>query len=145
MLSPESLAGIESVQLFLDRARARKPGFTLTVQTAPIVAEICRRVEGLPLGIELAAAQVAVQTPEQIARRLDDSLRLLGGGSRTLPRQETLRATLEWSYRLLTEPERALFRRLAVFAGSFDLEAVESVCAGGDIEGNDVLPLLTNL
>src|SRR5205085_7839390 len=95
-------------------------------------AHICRRVDGVPLAIELAAARVRAFGPEQIAARLDDRFRLLTGGSRTaLPRQQTLRATIDWSYALLSEPERALLRRLAVFAGGWTLEAAEAVCADG--------------
>ncbi|HET9110003.1 MAG TPA: AAA family ATPase, partial [Ktedonobacterales bacterium] len=128
----EVLAQVESVALFLDRARARQRDFILTMRNAPAIAAICRQLDGLPLGIELAAAHVGALTPEQIAARLDDALRLLGGGSRTIPRQETLRATLDWSHALLTEAERTLFRRLAVFGGGFDLDAVEGVCDDGD-------------
>lgn len=131
----EVLAQVESVALFLDRARARQRDFILTTRNAPATAAICRRLDGLPLGIELAAAHVGALTVEQIAVRLDDALRLLGGGSRTVPRQETLRATLDWSHALLTEAERTLFRRLAVFGGGFDLDAVEGVCDAGDAGG----------
>lgn len=145
LASPQSLAQVEAVALFVERARARQPGFALTAQTAPAVAAICRDLEGLPLGIELAAAQMDALAPEQIAARLDDALQLLGGGSRTLPRQETLRATLDWSYALLSDAERRLFRRLAVFAGGFGLEAVERVCGGEGLELAGVLALLTAL
>ncbi|MGI8826159.1 MAG: ATP-binding protein [Chloroflexota bacterium] len=144
-LSPEALAQVEAVALFLDRARARQPDFTLTNDNAPAVAAICRQLAGLPLGIELAAAQMGSLAPEQIATRLDDALRLLGGGSRVLPRQETLRATLDWSYALLSEAERAVFRRLAVFAGGFDMDAAEGVCSGEGIERAGVLALLVAL
>ena len=145
LASPESVGQVESVALFLDRARARQPAFELTAQTAPAVTAICRQLEGLPLAIELAAAQLGALTPVQIAGRLDNALHLLGGGNRTLPRQETLRATLDWSHALLTDAEQALFRRLAVFAGGFEVEAAESVCSGQDIAPTDVLPLLTAL
>lgn len=141
----ESLAQVEAVALFLDRARARRPDFILTHQTAPSVAAICRRLDGLPLGIELAAAQVGALAPKQIAARLGDALRLLGGGSRTLPRQETLRATLDWSHALLSDAEQALLRRLAVFGGGFDVEAAEGACSGEGIAPAEVLALLTAL
>ncbi|HZS92103.1 MAG TPA: tetratricopeptide repeat protein [Chloroflexota bacterium] len=141
----ESLAQVEAVALFLDRARARQPAFTLTAQNAPAVAAICHHLGGLPLAIELAAAQMGALTPAQIASRLHDALRLLGGGSRTLPRQETLRATLDWSYALLSGVEQVLFLRLAVFAGGCDVEAVERVCSGEGLERADVLALLAAL
>src|SRR5579885_3179113 len=141
----ESLAQVEAVALFLDRARARQPAFTLTAQNAPAVAAICHHLGGLPLAIELAAAQMGALTPAQIADRLDDALRLLGGGSRTLPRQETLRATLDWSYALLSGAEQRLFRRLAVFSGGFDVAAVEGACADEGRAPADALPLLAAL
>jgi non-specific serine/threonine protein kinase len=141
----ESLAQVESVALFLDRARARQPDFSLTIDNVPSVSAICRYLDGLPLGIELAAAQMGALAPEQVATRLGDSLWLLRGGTRTLPRQETLRATLDWSYALLSETERLLLRRLAVFAGGFSAEAVEGVCSGEGIEQAEVLALLTAL
>ena len=131
--------------LFLERARARRPDFSLTPQNAPAVVTICRRLEGLPLAIELAAAQMGALPPGQVTRLLDDALRLLGGGSRTELRQETLRGTLDWSYALLNEGEQALLRRLAVFAGGFDLDAVEGVCSGGPVEQTDVPRLTTAL
>lgn len=143
--SPVSLAQVESVALFLDRAQARQPDFALTPHNALVVAAICRHLEGLPLGIELAAARIGTLTPEQIANRLDDSLRLLGGGSRTVPRHETLRATLDWSYALLSDAESKLFRRLSVFAGGFSLEAAESICCGEGFERADILSLFATL
>ena len=110
------------------------------------VAEICRRLDGIPLAIELAAARVRAMSVEQIAARLDDRFRLLNRGDRTaLPRQQTLRALIDWSHDLLDAKERALFRRLAVFAGGWTLEAAEAVGAGGDIAREDVLDLLSNL
>ncbi len=127
----EILAQSEAVRLFVDRARAAVPTFALTDQNAPAVAQICRRLDGIPLAIELASARVRVLSPEQIATRLDDRFRLLTGGSRTaLPRQRTLRALVDWSHDLLSEPEQMLLRRLAVFAGGWTLEAAERVASG---------------
>jgi predicted ATPase/DNA-binding CsgD family transcriptional regulator/DNA-binding XRE family transcriptional regulator/Tfp pilus assembly protein PilF len=144
--SIERLMACEAVQLFLTRAGVVVPVFALTRQNAPAVAEVCRRLDGVPLAIELAAARVRVLAPEQIVARLEDHLRLLTGGGRTAPpRQQTLRATLDWSYDLLTEPERRLFERLSVFAGGWTLEAAEAVCAGDGIEPAAVLDLLTRL
>jgi predicted ATPase/class 3 adenylate cyclase len=136
----------EAVRLFIDRALAVSPGFAVTNQNAPAVAEICHRLDGIPLAIELAAARIRVLTPEQIAARLDDRLRLLTGGSRTaLPRQQTLRALVDWSYDLLAEQERRLLGRLSVFAGGWTLEAAEAVCAVEGIEDWEILDLLTQL
>jgi predicted ATPase/DNA-binding CsgD family transcriptional regulator len=119
----------DSVRLFIARATAVNPHFSLTERNAEAVVEICRRLDGIPLALELAAARVKVLAVEQIAERLSDRFRLLTRGSRTaLPRQQTLRGTLDWSYALLTEPERVLLRRLAVFAGGWTLEAAEQVC-----------------
>jgi non-specific serine/threonine protein kinase len=144
-----AVAGSESARLFVERAVTTEPRFALSEQNAPAVARICRRLDGLPLALELAAARVRVLPVEELAARLDDRFRLLTGGSRAAPpRQQTLRATLDWSYDLLSEPERALFRRLAVFAGGWTLEAAEAVCADPDGEGiapADVLDLLTQL
>ena len=142
----EKLEGYESVRLFIERARQRDPSFVLTPRNGPPVAQVCRRLEGIPLAIELAAARIGVLSVERIAERLDDSLRLLTAGGRTaLPRHRTLRATLEWSHELLGEPERKLFRRLSVFAGGLTLEAAEAVGAGDGIEHHDVLDLLSKL
>lgn len=145
LTAPESLAQVEAVALFLARGRARQPDFTLTLQNAPAVAAICCHLDGLPLGIELAAARIGALAPAQIAARLDDALRVLGGGSRTMPRQETLQATLDWSHALLSEAERVLFRRMAVFAGGFGVEAAECICGGAGIAPADVLALLMAL
>jgi predicted ATPase/class 3 adenylate cyclase/DNA-binding XRE family transcriptional regulator/Flp pilus assembly protein TadD len=143
---PDSLMEYEAIRLFIERAVAIKSGFALTEHNALSVARICRRLDGIPLAIELAAARVKVLSVEQIASRLDDRFNLLTSGSRTsLPRQQTLRATIEWSYELLTDKERMLFRRLAVFAGGWRLEAAEAVCSGESIEANEVLDLLTQL
>ena len=141
----EELAGYESVRLFVERASHRNPAFLLTPENAPAMARICKRLEGIPLAIELAAARVGLSV-EQIAARLDDSLRLLTAGSRTAsPRQRTLRGTLDWSYALLSEPERRLFCRLSVFAGGWPLEAAEAVGAEVDTEKGDILDLLSRL
>jgi predicted ATPase/DNA-binding SARP family transcriptional activator/DNA-binding CsgD family transcriptional regulator len=142
----EELAGYESAQLFVERARYRNPSFALTLGNARAVAEICQRLDGIPLAIELAAARTGMLTAEQIATRLRDSLTLLTGGDRTvLPRQRTLRGTLDWSYDLLSERERRLFGRIAVFAGGWTLEAAEAVGVGEGIEDGDVLDLLSQL
>jgi predicted ATPase/DNA-binding CsgD family transcriptional regulator/transcriptional regulator with XRE-family HTH domain len=127
-----ALAEVPSVQLFVGRATARRATFELTVDNAPAVAEICRRLDGIPLAIELAAARVGLLPVEEIAARLDDRFRLLTDGTRGAPaRQQTLRATLDWSHALLSEPERALVRRLSVFVDGWTLEAAEAVCDGG--------------
>ena len=117
---------LEAVRLFAERAAAALPAFTLTDPNAAAVAQLCRRLDGIPLALELAATRVKVLSPEQMAARLDDCFSLLTGGSRTaLPRHQTLRATIDWSHDLLSEPERMLFRRLAVFADGFTLVGVE--------------------
>lgn len=125
----------DAVHLFVERARASLPDFAVTAQNAFAVAQICYRLDGIPLAIELAAARVRVLSAGQIAERLDSALSLLTRGSLlAVPRQQTLRATLDWSYDLLAPNEQALFRQLSVFAGTFALEAVEAVCAGAGIE-----------
>jgi len=135
-----------AVQLFADRATAVSPGFTLTAQNGPAVGEICRRLDGMPLAIELAAARLRSMSPEQIVARLSDRFRLLTSGSRTaLPRHQTLRAVVEWSWDLLDDAERAVARRLSVFAGGATLEAAERVCAGDGVPADDVLPVLASL
>src|SRR3712207_4185239 len=144
--SSGELGGHESVRLFLERARGRDPSFSLGPQNALAVAEICRRLEGLPLTIELAAARVGTLSVEQISERLADSLKLLRGGSKTqMPKQRTLRGALDWSHRLLSEDEKKLFGRLSVFAGGWTLEAAEAVGAGGGVEEDDVLDVLSGL
>lgn len=149
---PQRLPGLEvlaqsaAVALFLDRAAGVNPSFRLTEKSAPLVVQICRELDGIPLAIELAAARLMMLSVEQIADRLKDRFRLLTGGSRTaLPRQQTLRAAIDWSFELLTAPERMLLRRLSVFAGGFALDAAESVCARDSIDPADVLDLLTAL
>ena len=147
------------MRLFVERARAQLPGFQLTSQNTAAVVRICQRLDGIPLALELAAARVSGLSVEEIAQRLDDRFRLLTTGSRTaLPRQQTLRALIDWSYDLLSDAERVLFRRLAVFAGGWTLEAAEAVCADpspsppslakkGDEEAgrDDILDLQTHL
>ena len=136
----------EGIRLFTERATAVMPAFTLTERNAKAVAEICRRLDGIPLAIELAATRVKAMSVEQIASRLDDRFRLLTGGGRTaLPRHQTLQAALDWGHNLLSDGERVLFRRLSVFAGGFTLEAVERVGAGDGVAAPDVLDLLTHL
>jgi predicted ATPase/DNA-binding SARP family transcriptional activator/DNA-binding CsgD family transcriptional regulator len=142
----QELEGYESARLFADRASRRHPGFELTPGNATAVAQVCAEVEGIPLAIELAAATIGMLSAEQVAERLGHSLKLLTGGDQTVDhRHQTLRAALDWSYELLREPEQVLFRRLSVFAGGFTLEAAESVGAGGGIDEEDVLALLTML
>jgi predicted ATPase/class 3 adenylate cyclase len=139
----DAALGCESVQLFVERASAANPTFQLTDENASSVAQVCSRLDGIPLAIELAASRVAVFSPEQIAERLDDRFKLLTGGSRTaLPRQQTLRALIDWSYDLLSEPERALLRRLSVFAGGWTFEAAETICNNVDVFEH--LPQLIN-
>ena len=145
-LSPADLLAYPAVRLFVDRVRAVQPDFALGSANASSVAGICARLEGLPLALELAAARVPALSLPQILERLDDSVRLLVGGSRTAPtRQQTLRATLDWSYGLLSDQERAVFGRLAVFAADCSLDAAEAVCAAGDVAPSDVLDLLQRL
>jgi predicted ATPase/class 3 adenylate cyclase len=140
------LAKYEAVRLFLERAAQREPGFALSERSAPAVAQICQRLDGIPLAIELAAARVRVLTPEQIASRLDDRFTLLTGGSRVaLERHQTLRAAVDWSYDTLGEAERMLLRRVSVFAGGFSLEAAEGACAFGQLAAPDVVDLLGQL
>ena len=144
--TPESLSHFEAVRLFVERAVAQRADFAVTNANAPALASLCLRLDGIPLAIELAAARVRALTVEGIEARLDDRFRLLTGGSRTsLPRQQTLRALVEWSHDLLNDAERAAFRRLAVFADGWTLEAAESVVAGEDVEEWEVLDLLTSL
>jgi predicted ATPase/DNA-binding CsgD family transcriptional regulator len=144
--SIQELARYEAVRLFVERAKAVVQTFELTPKNAPALARLCRRLDGMPLAIELAAARTKVLSVEQIDARLDDAFRLLQGGSRTaVPRQQALRAAIDWSHDLLGQDERVLFRRLSVFAGGFILEAAEAVCVGESIEKDDVLDLLAYL
>jgi predicted ATPase len=140
------LEGYESVRLFVERARGRDPTFTLSPQNALAVAQVCKRLEGIPLAIELAAARVGTLSLEQISERLEGSLELLTGGGRTAaPRHRALRGALEWSYELLSEPERVLFRRLSVFAGGWTLETSKAVGSGEGVAQNEVLDVLSGL
>jgi len=144
--SPEQLMQYEAVRLFVERATAVQPAFTLTGKNPGAVATVCRRLDGIPLAIELAAARMRVLSVEQIAVRLDERFSLLTGGGRTaLPRQQTLRGALDWSYDLLSHKERAVLRRLSAFAGGWTLEAAEAVCAGEGVEAPEILDLLTEL
>ncbi len=144
--STAELAQIELVQLFAERAAAVVPALSLSTQTLPLVARICYRLDGIPLAIELAAARAGVLSVEQIAARLDDRFRLLTGGSRTaLPRQRTLRASIDWSYSLLSEQESQLLQRLSVFSGGWNLPAAEAVCAGYGLKESEVLDALAGL
>lgn len=145
-VSVAELARFEAVQLFGDRANVARPGFALSERNAAAVAEICARLDGIPLAIELAAARVRVLSVAQIAAALDHRLGLLTGGARTaVPRQQTLEASIEWSYGLLRDQERQLLQRLAAFAGGFTTEAAEAVCSGGGIDASQVLHLVTQL
>ena len=127
----ETLTQYESIRLFVERAEVIQPNFELTTANASSVAQICQRLDGIPLAIELAVARVKMMPVEQVITRLDNRFRLLTGGSRTaLPRHQTLQALIDWSYDLLSEAERALLQRLSVFAGGWNLEAAEMICAG---------------
>jgi predicted ATPase/class 3 adenylate cyclase len=135
-----------AVRLFIDRATQSLSTFRVTNANAPAVAQICYRLDGIPLAIELAAARVKALSVEKIAERLDDRFRLLTGGSRTaLPRQQTLRSMIDWSHSLLSEPERILYQRLSVFAGGWTIEAAEDVCSNHGLEPVDILDLMTHL
>ncbi len=142
-----ALGRYESVQLFVERARAAVPAFELTEENASAVARICRQLDGIPLALELAAARVRVLSPMEISTRLEDSLELLSGGSRsTLARHQTLPAAIDWSYQLLPHPERILLERLSVFSGGFSLDAVEAVCSDDHVvERARVLDVLSGL
>ncbi len=149
-----SLSDSESLQLFVERAGAVRPDFILSSRNGPAAAAVCQHLDGIPLAIELAASRLNGMSVEELAARLGDRFQLLSGGHRTaLPRQQTLRAAIDWSYDLLSEPERALLRRLSVFASGWTAEAAEAVCADGKEEGkgaaslhpSDIMPLLLSL
>ena len=141
-MTVDQVAASAAVRLFVERAAAVRPGFGVDVHNAAAVARICQQLDGLPLAIELAAARTRALAPAQLADRLDNHLRLLATSNvSAAPRQQTLRATLDWSYDLLTPPERALLRRVAVFAGGWTLEAAEALAA--DVA--NVLDVLTSL
>ncbi len=140
------VAEFDAVRLFLERATRAKPDFRLDGSTAQAVVEICHRLEGLPLAIELAAARMRALTPQQILEGLHNRFRLLTGGARTtIARQQTLQASVDWSYGLLLDVERTVLNRLSVFAGGFDLDAAEAVCAGGVVEAHHILDIVLHL
>ena len=140
------LAEYDAIRLFAERAALRQPGFTVTTSNAGAILQICRRLDGLPLAIEFASARASALSVQQIAERLDDRFRLLTAEpGQTGYRQQTLRASLDWSHNLLSEPEQIFFRRLSVFAGGFTLESAEHVCVGTGVMVHDVLNLLSGL
>lgn len=142
----QDLSQFEAVRLFVERAVGVAPSFALTDHNASALTQVCQRLDGIPLALELAAVRVRAMPVEQIASRLDDRFRLLTGGSRTaLPRQQTLRALIDWSYDLLDGQERTLLARLSVFAGGWTIEAAEAVCADTEIESWQILDLLISL
>jgi predicted ATPase/class 3 adenylate cyclase len=145
-LTPAAVMEFGAVALFVDRASLVDKAFTLTYDNAPIVAEICRRLDGIPLAIELAAARVKILSIPNLAQRLNERFKILTGGSRTaLPRQKTLGALIDWSYDLLTPQEQMLFSRVGIFAGGFSLDAASAVCSGEDLDEIDILDLLSSL
>ncbi len=145
-LKAEAAAGFDAIRLFVERAQDAVPGFRLDDANVGVVAEICRRLDGLPLAIELAAARVRVLPPAQIVERLEDRFRLLASGSRSaIPRHQTLRAAIDWSYALLATDEQRLLDRLAVFSGTFTLEAAEAICATEVHEARALLDVLARL
>jgi predicted ATPase/class 3 adenylate cyclase len=144
--APDELERFDSVRLFVRRAVQSKPDFTVNAANAAAVVEVCQRLGGIPLALELAATRVKVLSCEQIATRLNNQFRLLTGGARNaLPRHQTLRAAVDWSYELLAEQERTLFARLSIFAGGFTLEAAEAICCGEECGDEDILDLLSSL
>jgi predicted ATPase/class 3 adenylate cyclase/DNA-binding CsgD family transcriptional regulator len=142
----EAIAQSDAMRLFIARATKVRPNFTVTAENAPAIAQICHDLDGIPLAIELAAARVRVLGVEQIEAALGDRFRLLTGGARSaMPRQQTLRASVDWSHELLSEDERTLFRRLATFDGGWTLDAVEEICAGDGLERLAILDVLSSL
>ncbi len=145
-LASSEVLGCDAGMLFLDRARAIDPRFAVTDESAPYIAEICRRLDGIPLAIELAAARIRMLAPRQLAQKLDERFRILTSGDRAaLPRQQTMRATIDWSYDLLSKEERAIFRSLSIFAGDFALDSAIAVCSRAGLGENAVLDALTSL
>jgi len=145
-LSAETASAYGAIALFVDRATASDTRFVLSDDNAAIVAEICRRLDGIPLAIELAAARVRVLSISNLAQRLNERFKILTEGSRTaLPRQKTLGALIEWSYGLLNPQEQTLFNRIGIFAGGFSLDAATAVCAGESLDESDILNLLSSL
>jgi predicted ATPase/DNA-binding SARP family transcriptional activator len=144
--TPAQVGGTDAVRLFVTRARQFVPDFALDERSAPLVAELCHRLDGIPLALELAAARLRLLGLPELTQRLSDRFRILTAGERTAqPRQRTLRAVVDWSWDLLDDPERRLFRRLAVFAGTFTLAAVEEVCSGPEPTAEDVVEVLGRL
>jgi predicted ATPase/class 3 adenylate cyclase/Tfp pilus assembly protein PilF len=144
--APASVERHEATRLFVERVRLHTPDFAVTAQNAVTLASICSRLDGIPLALELAAARVRAMSVEELNRRLDQRFRLLSGGSRTaLPRQQTLRSLIDWSYDLLNATEQTLLCRLAIFAGGWTLDAAERVCSGDGVDDAAVLDLLTSL
>ncbi|MET8758919.1 LuxR C-terminal-related transcriptional regulator [Lentzea sp. NPDC004782] len=145
-LQPGKLVSNEAIRLFAERAAPVRPGFTVDARNHATLARICHRLDGLPLAIELAATWLRVLSPEQVLRRLDNRFQFLrGGGRAVLPRHQTLRAVVDWSHELCSPPEQILWARVSVFAGSFDLDAAEAVCAGDGIDVHQVLDLVAGL
>ena len=144
--SEESAGQADAVELFAQRAAAAVPGFTVTPENLADVITVCRRLDGIPLAIELATVRLRALPLHQMAERIDDRLRLLTGGRRSgTPRHQTLRAAIDWSYSLCTPTEQLLWERLSVFAGGFDIVAAEAVCAGGELATEEILPTLVSL
>lgn len=142
----ERLMQFDAVQLFIARACSVEPSFAVTNETAPAIAEICSRLDGVPLAIELAAARIRAMTPREICERLSDAFKLLAGSSRSgIPRHQTLRATLEWSHQLLTADEKILFRRIAVFQGGFSLAEAETICGLEPLSSGSIVDLVEDL
>ncbi len=145
-LTPSAAVGFGAVALFVERAKSVNSSFALTDDNAPIVADICRRLDGIPLAIELAAARVKVLSIPNLAQRLNERFKILTGGGRdALPRQKTLSALIDWSYDLLNPQEQTLFQRLGIFAGGFGLEAATAVCRGDGLDEIEILDLLASL